>query len=119
MAALDAADWTVTITERWHAGTPAKRHVRGTLALAGVDTYPAGGIPLPTKENLGLIRNLDILLLTGQTVLTTMYGHQVDYANNKLVLFEEEAVAAGGPLPEADTAEVPGPRTWQFEAVGW
>lgn len=47
------------------------------------------------------------------------YHARYDKTNHKLLLFEEEGTAAGGPLLECDTSEVPGPRTWNFEAIGW
>ncbi|MGH7311395.1 MAG: hypothetical protein ACREK6_22155, partial [Candidatus Rokuibacteriota bacterium] len=79
-----------------------------------------GGVPLPTVATLGLRRNLRELRLTGTAAgATTGYAEKVDYTNHKMQLYEEEAAAAGGPLLECDTAEVPGPRTWQFAARGW
>ena len=50
---------------------------------------------------------------------TTGYFIKWDRTNNKLQFYSEEVVAAGGPLLEALASEVPGPRTWDFEAVGW
>lgn len=117
MAALDANDWTVTISERWISDR--KLYSRGTMALAGTDTYPTGGVPLPSAATLGFVRSLDVLMLTGHASATTSYLVIVDYANNKAQFYEEEAVAAGGPLLECDTAEVPGPRTFDFLAIGW
>lgn len=46
------------------------------------------------------------------------YPSRYDKTNHKLFLFEEEASAAGGPMLECDTGEVPGPRTWGFYAIG-
>lgn len=118
MAALTAASWTVAISER-HIHHK-ERVVRGTLALAGVDTYVTGGIPLPAIGLLGMIRNIDRLQVVGQEPgPVSQYVLSYDRINHKLQLFEEEGAAAGGPLPECDTAEVPGPRTWRFEATGW
>lgn len=119
MAALDSSDVTITITETSLAGTPPKRHVRGTIAIAGVDTYPTGGIPLPVIGLFGMIRQLDELRVSGQAAATTQYVYQYDRTNHTLQLFEEEAAAAGGPLLECDTSEVPGARTLDFAAVGW
>jgi len=119
MAALTAASWTVVITDNVIAGTPPRRSVSGTLALAATDTYPTGGIPLPAVAALGLYRNLQELRLTGHLTATTAYKLVVDYVNHKLQVYEEEAAAAGGPLLEADAAEVPGPRTFNFVATGW
>ena len=120
MAALDIDDWTVTVTERWIEGK--KRHSKGTLVLAGTDTYPTGGVPLPTAQTFGLVRNLDELRLTGQRSPTiTGYVEKVDYPNNKLLLYVSHDTAGVTTLPmdEEDTAGVPGARTWDFVAVGW
>lgn len=117
MAALTAASWTVTISDRKIQN--GYKRVRGTLALAGTDTYPTGGVPMPTFGNMGFSRNVDEIRLIGQAAATTQYLTEYDKTNNKMLFYEEEATAAGGPLLEADAAEVPGPRTWDFEAQGW
>src|SRR5262245_16683476 len=117
MAALTAASWTTTITERKHVGK--EKMVRGTLALAGTDTYPTHGIPLPAISNFGFVRQINDLRIVGQATATTQYLYMYDKTNHKLQVYEEEAAAAGGPLLEADTMEVPGPRTLFFEALGW
>ena len=59
------------------------------------------------------------LELHGLNGLTTDYMTRYDPDNNKLLLYEEEATAAGGPLLEADTAEAPAARTYSFVATGW
>lgn len=116
MAALTAASWTVVITEQFiHQ---KERTVRGTLALAGTDTYPTGGIPLPALGLLGLYRNISKLTVSPLSA-TVHYPAVYDKVNHKLQLFEEEDTAAGGALLECDTSEVPGARTWNYEAVGW
>jgi hypothetical protein len=120
MAALTAASWTVTINGR--SISNKLRTVWGTLLLAGTDTYPNGGIPLPVIGNLGFVRNMDGIIIFGvdPTAGTVAdYVYRYDATNHKLFLYEEEGVAAGGPLLEADTAEVPGVRTLDFQAFGW
>lgn len=47
------------------------------------------------------------------------YVFQYDKTNHKLFFFVEEAVAAGGPMLEANASEVPGPRVYTYLAVGW
>jgi hypothetical protein len=47
------------------------------------------------------------------------YVFRYDKTNHKLFLFVEEATAAGGPMLEASTAEVPGPETYTYYAIGW
>lgn len=117
MAALDANDITVVIQRRAISGTT--RVVRGTLAIAATDTYPTGGIPMPINAKFGMQRQLDILQITGSAGNTTEYIYRYDRANRKLAMYEEEAVAAGGPLLECDTSEAPGARTVNFLAMGW
>ena len=120
MAALTAASWTLTITKRWREGTVKK--VIGTLALAGTDTYPDNGIPLPTKDKFGFVREMNSLVIFGVSPTqgtVSDYVYKYDKTNHKLFCYEEEAAAAGGPLLECDTAEVPGARTLDFEATGW
>jgi hypothetical protein len=120
MAALTAASWTVTRTDEWISGK--KRWVQGTLLLAGTDTYPTGGIPLPTVGNLGFKRQMDGIQFFGVDATaggTAEYHTRLDKANHKLLLFSEEATAAGGPLLQALNTEVPGARTWDFLSWGW
>jgi hypothetical protein len=120
MAALTAASWTLTILNRYR--TSNMKHVIGTLALAGTDTYPDGGIPLPTKDKFGFVRGVHSLTIFGVDATAgtvSDYAARYDKTNHKLFLYEEEAAAAGGPLLECDTAEVPGARTYNFHATGW
>lgn len=117
MAALTAASWTVTILNR--AITNRTRIITGTLELAGTDTYPTGGIPLPTIDKLGMIRNLDSLILTGHDSLTTGFSASWDKTNHKLQLYGDAGVAAADSLPEVPDTDVPGPRVYTFEAKGW
>lgn len=119
MAALTAASWTLVLKKRYRKA--GRKYAEGTLALAGTDTYPDNGIPLPAKEKFGFIREmqLDIVGVDATTGTVSQYFPLYDKANHKLFLYEEEATAAGGPLLECDTAEVPGPRTYDFVAWGW
>jgi hypothetical protein len=119
MAALTAASWTVTITGEVIKGL--EREVSGTLALPGTDTYPDAGIPLPSIAALGLRRNLKELRLTGKvTPENTEYLTRVDYANHKLLLYVSHDTAGATALPmDEEGADAPGPRTWNFVAVGW
>lgn len=120
MGALAKTDLTVVVTEKWINGR--KKHVRGTLAIAGTNTYPDGGIPMPDLEKFGFVRQLDVFAVFGVNATAgTVADYMVRYdkANHKLLMFEEEGTAAGGPLLECDTSEVPGARTYNFEAIGW
>lgn len=120
MAALTAASWTLALTKRWRGGGGKVRHVTGTLVLAGTDTYPDGGIPLPVKAQFGVgtVLSFDVTGVDPTAGTVADYMARYDAANHKLFLYEEEAAAAGGPLLECDTAEVPGARTYAFDLVG-
>ena len=123
MAALTANSWTVTVRKRTLNASSQKRETYGVITLAGTDTYPTNGIPLPDKGKFGMVRELDQLTFIGVSgegggggdqYMTNYYKE--DYT---MVFYEEEDTAAGGPLPEAGTDEVPGPRSWDFIARGW
>lgn len=117
MAALTAASWTVVITEtQIHH---KERVTRGTIEIPAVDTYPTGGIPLPTAAQFGMYRNLTELKLAGQDSLTDGYAVSFDKENHKLQLYGDAATGADGALLEAPVTDVPGPRVWRFEASGW
>ena len=120
MAALTAASWTLATTKRWRSGGGKIREVTGTLVLAGTDTYPDNGIPLPAKAQFGVSTVLDFEITGVDPTAGTVadYLPVYDRTNHKLFLYEEEATAAGGPLLECDTAEVPGARTYDFHLVG-
>lgn len=120
MPALVATDVTVTIQSQVISNR--KRYVMGTIAFGdGALTYPTAGVPLPANSAFGMIRDIDVLLIDGQTSTAPTSAYLVRYnkADHKLQLFEEEAVAAGGPLLEADTSEAPAAITYNFMAVGW
>lgn len=119
MVALASTDVTVTVTERKRGGSGVKIHF-GTLAFGdGALTYPTAGVPMPAASSFGFDREIKDISITGINGLTTEYHTRYDKTNNKLLLYEEEAVAAGGPLLEADTAEAPAARTYNFVAWGW
>lgn len=126
MAALDQADITVVVTERWIEGT--KRHSRGTLTIAGTDTYPTGGIPLGTNkttaaQKFGMYRQLDVLDINGTNDATaaTEYTYMYNPVTFALALYVSHDTAGVTTLPqdEEDAAGVPGARTVRYHAVGW
>ena len=117
MAALAAASWTVVITNR--AIQNRQRVIQGTMEIPGTDTYPTGGIPLPTIDKFGMVRNLDSLILMGHDSLTTGFASSWDKTNHKLQLYGDAASGADDSLPQVPNTDVPGPRTWRFEAKGW
>lgn len=118
MAAFTAANLTVVVSLR---GRTAKRKIhRGTLTFGdGALTYPTAGIPLPTKDKFGFSRVIEDLVIVGNNALTTDYMYRYNKAAHKLLMYEEEAAAAGGPLLECDVAEAPPARTLNYIAYGW
>lgn len=122
MAALTANSWTIAFKKVSLVGTPPRRMVIADLTLAGVDTYPNDGIPLPTLEALGfkqIVDSFDVVGVNNAAGTVSNYTYAYDAVNHKLFVYEEEAAAAGGPLLEADAAEVPGPRTLRVVIIGW
>ena len=106
MAALTAASWTVTITSNEIMGR--KRRVTGTLLLAGTDTYPTGGVPMPAIGLFGMKRQLDSLTVFGQASSITQYTPSYDKTNHKMQLYVSHDTAGATTLPqdEAPTSAV-------------
>jgi hypothetical protein len=118
MPALAATDVTVVVADVAIVGR--KRHTRGTVTFGdGALTYPTGGIPLPGFAAFGFVRNLETLHMYAVNERTTDYMTRYGPANGTLLLYDEEAVAAGGPLLEALNTEAPPARTYSFMATGW
>jgi hypothetical protein len=118
--ALSATDLTVTVTER--TIQCKLRMCGGTIAIAGTNTYPTGGVPLPTYPSFGMVRNLDQLIITGQDgALTDGSVWSFDKANNKLQCLAQTPPSASAniKLVELVNTDVPGPRTLRFVAQGW
>lgn len=118
MPAIAAANVTVVIQSRVRTGK-RKMH-RGTITLGdGALTYSTTGIPLPAKGVFGFNRVMEGLDVLGNNARTTDYMYRYNKSAHALMLYEEEAAAAGGPLLECDTAEAPAARTLDFVAYGW
>jgi len=118
MTALASTDVTVAISERSVVGR--KLQVIGTIAFGDAAlTYPTNGVPLPAIASFGFKRNMDALVIFGNNSLTTSYKFMYDKTNHLLLMYEEEATAAGGPLLECDTSEAPAAGTYDFMAYGW
>ena len=118
MAALTAADWTITQdagSPRIQPGTPAKRVATGKMALPGTSTYPTQGVPLPTAAALGFVREMTSLQIVGvDSHPTTNFTPSVDLVTGTLQLFDGAATPA-----EMSNATAPGPIAWHFRAEGW
>jgi hypothetical protein len=120
MAALTAASFTVTIKEVKLMGR--KRYVRGTLAFGnGTDTYPTGGIPLPSFTSFGFYRQMDSLDLGGVNGLTTDFRPTptADVSKLQLWVCHDTAGVTALPMDEAPNTAAPAARTYSFEAWGW
>lgn len=117
MAAWDADSWTVTIGDRWIEGK--KKHVRATLAIgAGSDTYPTGGIPLPTYSNLGMKRNVDYIELI-EPVAGNGFVYKYDLsAHTLLAYYGDYSEATDGALVEVANTDSTEP-TVEVVVVGW
>lgn len=84
---------TVTLSGDWLESAGSKRAVVATIAFDS--SYDAGGESL-TAANLGL-GVLDHVTIEPKGG----YVFEYDYTNSKVIVYVEEAVAAGGPLVEA------------------
>ena len=135
MAALTIASWTVPASSTkldvvvTCQGSRLERTVRGQMTLAGTDTYPTAGIPLPTARTLGFVRNVSDFKITGQTADPTTYyltavalsstvGPNTSIGDLQLFVSHDTAGATALPMDE-EGADAPGPRTFFFEAHGW
>lgn len=116
MVALGNA--VVTVNERRIVGK--KRRNRITIVFGdGASTYPAGGVPLPGSGSLGMIRQLDYVLLVDASN-PDGFVYKYDQTNSKLRIYSEQAVALNAPLLEVSAAFVPALNvTLTGEAVGW
>ena len=102
---------TVGLTGDWRISTGNRNESVGTIAFDS--SYPTGGEAL-TAANVGL-GVLDHITITSKGG----YVFEYDYTNSKVLVYVEEAVAAGGPLLEvADTTNLATVTGVKFRAVG-
>ncbi|HYE94551.1 MAG TPA: hypothetical protein VEA38_26185 [Terriglobales bacterium] len=115
MADLAASDVTVTI----QTGKPHNPRIEGTKRKSfcsftfgdGALTYPSGGVPLPTYEKWGLVRNLEYLELVDSDDASALMA-KYDAANHKLRLYH-------GGVELIDGVDAPAAMTFYGVAVGW
>lgn len=118
MPALAASDVTVVISRRRRDRN--RKITEGTIAFGdGSKTYPTAGVPLPAIAKFGFSRVMETFDVFGVNERTTEYLTRFGPANKTLLMYEEEAAAAGGPLLECDTSEAPAARTYSYRASGW
>ena len=118
MAALTATDWTVVVEQKLIEGQRKRNRCKLTLATAGA--YPSNGIPLPANGKLGMVRNLEYVVVTDPVAARTA-PVKYDQANNTFRVFI--ATATAGPhLTESATTVTNGAGAdfvVYIEAVGW
>ena len=116
MADITASgDIAVTVNERTIEGK--KKRNRCTIVLGtGGNDYPSGGIPLPTYQEFGMVRNLDYIINYDNSSADGFLW-KYDATNNKLRGYLSGAT--GVVLAELATGTAVTTRTWKGEAVGW
>lgn len=119
MAALTATDWSVTVEDR--TIQTKQRRNRCLLNLASGGQYPSNGIPMPTANQLGMVRNIDYVILTDPD--STNITFKYDQANHTMLLFKlsTASITAQDLLELATTATVGTTEldVIYVEAVGW
>lgn len=76
------------------------------LRLTLDSSYPTGGEPLDLKQ-FGAQGKVQSVFISQRAPLTGAYAFVYDHTAEKLLVFVEEAVAAGGPLVEvANTTDL-------------
>jgi hypothetical protein len=125
MAALTATDWTTSVQFTEITGKKRRNLVKCTLATAG--TYTATGIPMPAREDLGMIRNVDYVNLVDPS---SNYGFMMKYdqPNHALLLYGTSTagtaaavmVTASSDLIPGSTSDGPsGGFVVYVQAIGW
>ena len=119
MAAFTTTDYTVTIEDRHIEGK--HRRNRCKVVLATDATYPSAGIPAPTFGQLGMVRNIDYVIVTDGDA--TNHTLKYDQAAHTFQLFKlsTASIVAQDLLELATTATVGSTvlGTIYVEAVGW
>lgn len=79
---LVKSDWTVSVESRVIEGKHRRNRVKLTLAGSASTSYPSsGGIPLPTT--LGMVRNIDYVIITQPLTPSTVEAGAVNsYLNH-------------------------------------
>lgn len=87
MASLVAEDVTITTSTVTHKG--GRREVEVSVAFGdGIDTYPSGGVPMPTRESWGMVERLsDFFMTDASNALGNIYKY--DKTNNKIRIYEQ------------------------------
>lgn len=142
MAAYTATDWTVsyiTATNKMNGRyfdteiRGKKRYVNLKLTLPSGGTVPAGGIPLPTGKNVGMVRNVDYYILRHDLTTNFTTGRLkalkwvMNTTGKKLLAYRYTmttgaAASSGGRAIRSATVlnlTVSGVNNFYVTAVGW
>lgn len=121
MADLTSADVTITVEDRSIEGKKKRNRVKLVFG-DGVKTYPAGGVPLPTFNSFGMVRNLDLINITDESDADGLM-YKYDQENNKIrIWFPTQQTASSGDREGVEytgATTVVAATTMYAEAVGW
>lgn len=111
--ALTATDYTVTIENK---NIQNKQRVNRVKLVLASGTYPSNGIPAPTANQLGMVRNIDYVMLIDPDA--TAYVVKYDKDNHSFRIF---SLSSDGGAELATTATVGSTvlQTFYVEAKGW
>jgi len=118
MAALISGDVTLTVEDRQIVGKQKRNRVKIVFG-DGSDTYPSGGVPMPTFSSWGMSRNLDyVILFDANDAVGQIW--KWDYDNATIRGYEGDYAQSGdAPLAELDTSDTVAAQVLYGEAVGW
>lgn len=106
MADLASANVTITVSERRIVGKKRRNIVKIQFG-DGALTYPAGGVPMPTYDGFGMIRQLDYLNILDQDDSNGIFW-KYDKDNNKLRAYVQGAAHAAAGAATLDDYAVTG-----------
>lgn len=119
MAAIAAANVTVTVNSEIRGGPKQKRN-RVTIAFGnGSLTYPSGGVPMPAIGSFGMVTALDGLVMIDAHAANG-FLYKFDRANRKIRIYQgDNDNASDAALIELVTATAPAAASLIAEAIGW
>lgn len=117
--ALTATDYTVTIEDRHIEGKHRRNRCKLVLPTDGL--YPSDGIPAPTFNQLGMVRNIDYVIITDGDATNHTIKYDQDAHTFQLFKLSTASVTAQDLVELATTATVGSTvlGTFFVEAVGW
>lgn len=120
MAALTATDWTVSVERKNSPGGTKTKMYECKLTLATTGTYGSGGIPIPTRQQFGFVRNLDYINVLDQLASSASMIVKYDKLAGTIRLYTTTA-SSGTSIAELATTITAGSGSFVIyvEAVGW